>query len=198
MSAGASANGDRDGGGKGGPSCGGERKTCTVMGRQGWIVNEVCGSEGEETGSTLRGGGLPVDDEEEERCLAFFWSPDSRRLLYLTSRRGDAEMFRNLRGMALRCRWNVLDVSSGQVERWRAFTPSQTFLEDVLPNFDSYARSMSLWSPDSSAFCFAGSCFTATTPGVAEVQEGAWVQQLGHPSPVMVAEGVVHVAWSPS
>ena len=92
----------------------------------------------------------------------------------------------------------MLHVESGHVEQWKPFTPSQTFLEDILPNFDSYARSMSFWSPDSSAFCFAGSCYTATAQGVAEVQEGAWVQRLGQPAPVMVAEGVVHVAWSPS
>ena len=39
----------------------------------------------------------------------------------------------------------------------------QVFLEDLLPNFESFSRSMSLWSPDSRAFCFSGSCYSMTT-----------------------------------
>ncbi len=39
----------------------------------------------------------------------------------------------------------------------------QVFLEDLLPNFESFSRSMSLWSPDSLAFCFSGSCNTMTS-----------------------------------
>ena len=39
----------------------------------------------------------------------------------------------------------------------------QVFLEDLLPNFESFSRSMSLWSPDSLAFCFSGSCYSMTT-----------------------------------
>jgi len=72
---------------------GSQRKRASVMGMDGFLVNEVCG------GDWARGGGM--EEEEEERCLAFFWSPDSKRLLYLTSRRGDAEMFRNLRYLLL-------------------------------------------------------------------------------------------------
>ena len=119
------------------------------------------------------------------------------QVLYLTSPTGDADMFRNLRGMALRCRWNVVNIHSGEKLRWRAFTPSPIFLEDVLGNFESYANSMSFWAPDSSAFCFAGKCSTMTPQGYAEVQDGAWVQRLNASAPELVAPDVVHAAWSP-
>ena len=62
----------KEGGGGGARGVAG-KTSGTVMGyKDAWVVNQV---EGDVEG---RGWG---GDEEEVRCLAFFWSPDSKKLL---------------------------------------------------------------------------------------------------------------------
>jgi TolB protein len=106
--------------------------------------------------------------------LAFEWSPDGTRLLYLTPLGDDGRM-----------QWNVWDGQSSQT--FVAFTPSPVYLQDYLPFFDQYSRSHTAWAPSSGSFAYAG------TDGGG--RPGVWVQHLTDASPVHVAPGEM-VSWS--
>jgi TolB protein len=109
--------------------------------------------------------------------LAFFWSPDSRKLAYLAL---DTE--RTSFGL----RWHVWDGTSTRA--YASIVPTRTFLQSYLAFFDQYAQSMRIWSPDSSAFVYA-----AVAP---ETGSAIWVQALDASAPAMVGSGVF-AAWSP-
>jgi len=112
-----------------------------------------------------------------EPTIAFFWSPDSQKLAYLTPDSG---------GQRIDFRWNVWDGEKNT--EYADFLPSRTFFQSYLAFFDQYAQSMSIWAPDSSAFAYSG-----TDRG----RSGVWVQPLGEgKQPSIVGPGVV-VAWSP-
>ena len=82
------------------------------------------------------------------------------------------------------CVWDGADTQAlGRV------IPSDTFLRDYLRYFDQYARSMTPWAPDSSAFVYAGEGEDGT--------RGIWVQSVtGEHLPRRVADGV-YAGWSP-
>jgi TolB protein len=137
--------------------------------------------------------GSAVQLISEGPVLAFFWSPDGRYLLYLTLDQTDVPSgarqasFHLQQDQPLWMRWHVWD-------RWRSigferFVPSQTMLEEYLAFFDQYARSMTLWAPDSSDFTYAGTG--------EDGQDGIWVQNVKEGTPaVRVAPGVM-ASWSP-
>ncbi len=112
----------------------------------------------------------------EEPALAFFWSPDGEKLAFLTAERSPTE---------LAFRWNMWD--GAQTIHYEPGRPSNTFYSQYLSFFDQYAQSMTIWSPDSRAFVFAG-----------EINDidGIWVQTLDRDEPVLVAGGRF-AAWSP-
>ena len=109
----------------------------------------------------------------------FFWSPDGERLLYLVADPDEEQVW---------YRWGVWDGTSSFTTT--RFVPSLLVVEEYLPFFEQYAQSMSLWSPDGSAFAY---------PGQNEAGElGIWVQSAKPDrAPVLVAEGTF-VAWSPA
>ena len=79
------------------------------------------------------------------------------------------------------------DGSSFSTER---FVPSLELSRDYLQFFEQYAQSMTLWSPDGSAFVYAGQ-----QEGSGE--SGIWIQPATpDTAPVRVADGVV-ASWSP-
>jgi TolB protein len=126
--------------------------------------------------------------------LAFWWSPDGQALLFLTLDSPDAPgstrqaAFRPQQGdTGNRLRWHVWDGT--QTRDFAPFLPSQTFFADYLRFFDQYSRSMTLWSPDSRAFVYAGS--TGTEP------DAIWVQRLdANARPQRVTTGSM-ATWSP-
>ncbi|NJN82392.1 MAG: hypothetical protein HC802_09050 [Caldilineaceae bacterium] len=110
--------------------------------------------------------------------IAFFWSPDSQKLAYLSPER--------IAG-TIRFRWHVWD--GKQSVAYAPTFPTRTFLEGYLTFFDQYAQSMTIWAPDSSAFAYAGID--------EEDRLGIWVQPLDpEKEAVWVARGV-YAAWSP-
>jgi TolB protein len=109
--------------------------------------------------------------------LAFFWSPDGSKLAYLALDDNSRD---------LRLRWYVWDGTRSR--GYAQAVPTRTFLQAYVAFFDQYARSMTLWSPDSRAFAY---------PAVDRVTgSNIYVQALDEDAPTAVARGVF-VAWSP-
>lgn len=96
----------------------------------------------------------------QDTVFAFFWSPDGRRIAYLTREtgadgpgaNGPASLISQpaQRGRVSLRLW-VVDVASGQQQLVTTFQPSPVFLSQFLPFFDQYALSHRLWSPASDA-----------------------------------------------
>ena len=114
-----------------------------------------------------------------ETVAAFFWSPEGERLLYLDLDPADGRAW---------YRWGVWDEKRSF--RTTRFLPSQVMIEQYFPFFEQYAQSMSLWSPDGTAFAY---------PGMNEDGDaGIWIQSAhSDRAPVLVSDGSF-VAWSPA
>jgi TolB protein len=100
----------------------------------------------------------------DEPHFAFFWSPDGTKIAYLTGRLGAPSTIGSARrspglaaqaGQQIELTWNVVDVESGQTAALASFAPAESFLF-IVPFFDQYAQSISLWSPDSRYLLLAG------------------------------------------
>ncbi len=113
--------------------------------------------------------------------LAFEWAPDSVQLAWLEE---------GVSAALPRNRWNFWDGQTSTPSV--SYLVSETVQTAYLPFFEQYAQSMTGWSPDSTAFAFAGH------PDGGPDGDGVWVQLIGIPGapPVRVADGDV-VAWSP-
>ena len=94
--------------------------------------------------SVLRPDSSAQEAEIEENVVAFFWSPDSTKLAYVT-----------LTSALGVLRWNILSVADGSDHPLVDFRPSADQLT-VFRFFDQYARSHFQWSPDSQSIVFAG------------------------------------------
>jgi Tol biopolymer transport system component len=119
-----------------------------------------------------------IDRVATEYSPAFFWSPGSAKLLSLIP---------EVTAERLWFRWGVWeDGSSFTTER---FVPSAELSREYLPFFEQYAQSMSLWSPDDSAFVYAGESESGAS--------GVWIQPAtADAAPVRMTDGVV-ASWSP-
>jgi TolB protein len=115
----------------------------------------------------------------DQTVAAFYWSPDGERLLYLDPDPADDQVW---------FRWGVWD--GRRAFTTPRFVPSQRMVDEYLPFFEQYAQSMSLWSPDGSAFAY---------PGMDENGDaGIWIQSArSDRAPVLVSDGDF-VAWSPA
>jgi TolB protein len=131
-------------------------------------------------------GPLYVFDAESQRTreltdrpvIAFFWSPDGEKLAYLVAEEIAESLW---------LRWYVWN--GERTQGYDTIVPSRTFLQRYLAFFDQYAQSMNIWSPDSTAFAYAG----VDQAG----RRGVWVQEVGEgKEPTLVSRGVF-VAWSP-
>lgn len=80
----------------------------------------------------------------DEQVYAFFWSPDSKSLAYFAL--GELEMENGETGTVSRLK--VLDVSSGRAREISIVFPTQSFF-NLVPYFDQYHQSLTIWSPDS-------------------------------------------------
>ena len=118
-------------------------------------------------------GGEPTVVPNEDLVVAFFWSHQSDRLLFLTLA-GDE------------FRWNVWDGDS--VTTYEGHKPTATFGRDYLPFFDQFIQSIDLWSPDGTAFAYPAEDDAGT--------DGIWVQTIDEPDPQRVGDGSF-VSWSP-
>eukprot|EP00173_Palmaria_palmata_P002413 Plantae.Rhodophyta-Palmaria_palmata.ctg2548.p1 GENE.Plantae.Rhodophyta-Palmaria_palmata.ctg2548~~Plantae.Rhodophyta-Palmaria_palmata.ctg2548.p1 ORF type:complete len:285 (-),score=35.65 Plantae.Rhodophyta-Palmaria_palmata.ctg2548:303-1157(-) len=97
------------------------------------------------------------------KCLAFFWSPDSSKLLFLSSFR---------KSTVGTCRWGTFDLNTLKVAKYENFIASPMFAHS-LTFFCSYSNSMTPWSPESDAFCYAGREMTEEEKKTGEAEDSS-------------------------
>lgn len=110
--------------------------------------------------------------------IAWFWSPDGRLLLHSSLEFVDG---------VERLQWHIWD--GDESTSYQPFSPTGVFGRDYLAYFDQFARSISLWAPDGSAFAYAG--------GTSLADAGIWVQALAGSDPIPVSAGEMAM-WSPN
>ncbi|MCL1587611.1 MAG: hypothetical protein M3092_04265 [Actinomycetia bacterium] len=132
---------------------------------------------------TISSGVLTAIDLEEMSFTSvtsdptpmFQWDRAGERLLYVT--------FVNDPTPALK--WHVWE--NGEVTDFEPFVPDPSWFATVAPFFDQYAQSVSLWSPDGSAFAY---------PALVDGETRILVQHLDETDPLDIAAGN-WVTWSP-
>ncbi len=101
----------------------------------------------------------------QANVLAFFWSPDGRKIAYLSlplqpdgniqaisfSTTGQSEVVGIAQREELRFELWLVDIQTAEKRRLATFLPSGSFLSQFLPYFDQYALSHRLWSPNGDA-----------------------------------------------
>ncbi|UCD43082.1 MAG: PD40 domain-containing protein, partial [Chloroflexota bacterium] len=88
---------------------------------------------------------------ENDLVIALFWSPDSEKIAYFIpqiSVPSEQEVSLQVQEPQFRLELRVLDVNTGNSYRLIEYTPTEDFL-NVLPFYDQYQRSATIWSPDS-------------------------------------------------
>jgi len=90
---------------------------------------------------------------QDEDVMAFFWSPNSKKLAYFKPfvENSASEGGTDTSGQAqqrLLLQLNLLDVISGESRELFTFRPTDQFAA-ILPYFDQYHQSTTIWSPDS-------------------------------------------------
>ena len=107
---------------------------------------------------------------EDENIIAFFWSPSGEELAYFvlfqaqadSSSSGDSAQAAPQYVVNL----HVLDVTSGKSRELFTYRPTQQFL-NILPYFDQYHQSATIWSPDNNNLVL--SFLSQSGPGIAVV-----------------------------
>jgi len=90
---------------------------------------------------------------EDGNILAFFWSPSGKELAYfiLLQANGDSSSSGGSGSSQTTPQYvlqlHVLDVTTGESRKLFTYQPTQQFLS-VLPYFDQYHQSVTIWSPD--------------------------------------------------
>jgi hypothetical protein len=116
-------------------------------------------------------------EEVSPRLSPFFqWDPAGDRLLYAAFDEGPS----------LGLTWQVWE--NGTSEAFLPFSPQSGWFSEVVPFFDQYAQSLSLWSASGDAFAYP----TAGDAGPIVV-----VQPIGA-SPVNEIEDAIWVSWRPA
>jgi len=110
------------------------------------VATGVGGVMGPLTVLDLDSASDPVDIKlDKSNVVAFFWSPNGKRIAYF-------EPFLVLNeygGFILLLNLSVLDVETGTILNIGQLLPTTAFLREVVPFYDQYQRSSTIWSPDS-------------------------------------------------
>jgi Tol biopolymer transport system component len=97
--------------------------------------------------------------------VGFFWSPDGKKMAYLTGALVEPASIGRAGGLAappvaqsqrvLQLTWHVIDLTSGQTIDLNTFEPTESFIY-LLTYFDQFAQSTAVWSPDSRSLVYTG------------------------------------------
>ncbi|MBZ0283291.1 MAG: hypothetical protein K8L97_21320 [Anaerolineae bacterium] len=86
---------------------------------------------------------------------AFFWSPDSNHIAYITSATAPGSLIAGANAKTdaavqniTRIAWSILDIKTDSVHSYGAFQPTNEMIY-LLSFFDQFAQSHHVWSPDS-------------------------------------------------
>ena len=129
---------------------------------------------------------------QDKDVMAFFWSPNSKKLAYFkpfianNASEGGTDTSGQAQQRVL-LQLNVLDVISGETHELFTFRPTDQFAA-VLPYFDQYHQSTTIWSPDSNNLVLSF-LTTENNPGIAIVAAS------GQLEPRLLAEGYL-AFWS--
>jgi len=129
-----------------------------------------------------------VETIKEEDVYAFFWSPDSEKLAYfvpfITNQAADGSQTETQQVIL---QLNMLDVKTSESRELFKYQPTQQFA-NILPYFDQYHQSATIWSPDNNNLVL--SFLTSSgSPGIAVVAAS------GQLEPRLLAEGYL-AFWS--
>jgi Tol biopolymer transport system component len=139
-------------------------------------------------------GGLHVVDLEagetavkNQHAIALYWSPDSRKIAYFIPHTGPTGEDQASAAETLTIELDILDVQTGDNRVLLTFQPSNRFAE-MLPYFDQFSQSGTIWSPDSRNLVLS---FVDADgkPGIAVVAAS------GNLEPRYLAEGLLGI-WS--
>jgi TolB protein len=131
---------------------------------------------------------------QQENVVAFFWSPSGEELAYfiLLQAQAQGNSSEEAGGSAQAAaqyvlNLQVLDVTSGESRNLFTYRPTDQFLS-ILPYFDQYHQSTTIWSPDNNnlVLSFLGQ---SGSPGIAVVAAS------GNLEPRMLAPGLL-AFWS--
>ena len=107
---------------------------------------------------------------------AFYWSPDSRRLAYLTYLDNEYRPYNQ---------WRIFDVAASKDSGSVSFQPTSTF-DTLTTFFDQFGQSHSFWSPDGRYLTYA-----AVAP---DGRDQVWLlDALDRKRRILVADGVVGI-----
>ena len=110
--------------------------------------------------------------------VGYFWSPDSQRVAFFAPVFGPQTKSKESAPLPVEVQLGlfVVDIRSKEVKRLAVFTPTDAFLE-ILPFYDQYQRSITIWSPDSRHLVFTAGEADGT-PGIFVVpSDGSSLQQ---------------------
>jgi TolB protein len=126
----------------------------------------------------------------DKKIISFFWSPDGEEIAYfipLLTSAAPADGQSQTSEPVLLLELNVLDVATGESRLLFTYKPSEQFLA-ILPYFDQYHQSVTIWSPDNNNLVLSFSDDQGNS-GIAVVAAS------GQLEPRFLAEGVL-AFWS--
>jgi hypothetical protein len=127
-----------------------------------------------------------------QNVAAFWWSPTEDRLLYFTPSLVPGNLTQPVRYSAqddvnIRIQANIYDARMDSSYPLMSFAPTQEFFR-ILPYYDQYQRSATIWSPDGSYIVYSES-FNGRRAGIFIINAN------GGKVPIQVGEGI-HAFWS--
>ena len=125
----------------------------------------------------------------DSNVIAYFWAPNSQKIAYFSTRNAqglDSQVSLRVQETII-MDLKVLDLNTGESRYLTSFQPTADFLS-VLPFYDQYHLSATIWSPDSTKLVY--------TSDNKEKGAGIWVVAVdGESQPIRIADGV-HAFWS--
>jgi TolB protein len=106
---------------------------------------------------------------QDEDIVAFFWAPSGEELAYFILRQAQPEgssQESTQNTPVFLVELHVLDVTNGESRELFTYRPTQQFLS-ILPYFDQYHQSVTIWSPDNNNLVL--SFLGESGPGIAVV-----------------------------